>query len=136
MTKEQMLSAIYEKIANKELTFGCKIRWNSDTWNCVREDNDGLILERDWASDWIHTVHIDFWENDFRTIGHPVMIGDCIAYLDDVYEEKYWAPPPSPEVADKMRKTILDMLMYWEFTRKPIDDQSTDCITYIHSLIK
>ena len=71
----------------------------------------------------------DTEKSEFTVIGHPVMIGDCL----DWYEKEVVTEWCGYKFSCYFEKHISDK---WKSKRLPIDDQSDDCIDYIHSLIK
>ncbi len=108
-TREQKIDFIYEKIANKELSFGCTLKpftfWlNSDVdyWRFVSDD-------------WIYQWDIE------EIIWHPVMIWDVLNWWDININL----------LDDRFTKLIKC------FTKKdkPIEKQSVECIDYIYDLI-
>lgn len=171
MIKEQMLSEIYEKIANKELTFGCKIlgrygqyesqlfphvvswivkipvrvrewffysyediveivttKWNSEFFfmeSPIHEKMYNKVIRNNrhfWQSTRLHRVE--------KIIGHPVYIWNVLDYND---QNQTWLDWKDKKEWREINSVIC---MLWHEKRKPIDDQSEECITYIHSLIK
>ena len=65
-------------------------------------------------------------------IGHPVMIGDVLDYI-----EPYWKGYAQDVRFDRERKRKIDIaLLQWDKKREPIEKQSDECIDYIYSLIK
>ena len=67
------------------------------------------------------------------------MIGDVIAYLRKDYDTFVeWKPEWDTRHYwnGKYYKSLLDKIIYtWELFRKPIEDQSDECIDYVYSLI-
>lgn len=129
-SKQEKLNRIYEVIANKELSFGCNvfiqnyitsitICWDN-TWKC----------EVEW------TEYTEFlWQAGSYTqpfglrhiksiIGHPVMIGDVLDWLDSQGWQKIdWRHPAQ-----------RSLLILWKSKRLPIDEQSDETISYIFNL--
>ena len=93
ITREQKINAIYEKIANKDLTFGCKIFHKVESWK--RWFKARIITDSIKRDDWIfYWVKLDSensvtWlqEKEMEIIGHPVMIGDMIDFIEKNTQE-------------------------------------------------
>lgn len=155
MNREQKIEAIYQKIANKELTFGCKIQYkrsHSNEWIVIRTIQNYHI--RSWeirlsrVNGWLYieTTIQKHQILDSDTIWHPVLIWDVLDYLEkkffrfitseEEYKEtwditswlKYWLKK------DEMNK-ILSLLWKWNDKQKPLENQSDECIDYIYNLI-
>lgn len=134
MTREEKIKAIYEEIANKELTFGCKAKhttkrwliydvilvWQMIYWEKYFVRSDSLWYDVEWVyeKDWT-----------FETIWHPVMIGDVIKRIKENIEISYW------EYLVKLLGQ-LSRLWLWRELGLSIDDQTDECIDYVYSLIK
>lgn len=129
MTREEKIRAIYKEIANKEITLGCKIFIEGEKW---------VIVDEDKYWEWIATLRGDWWvtrekpEYEFEVVGHPVMIGDVIDWI-----ELYWSGYAQDLRFSKERKRKIDIiLLQWDKKRKPIEEQSDECIDFIYNLIK
>ena len=151
-TREEMIAKIYEEIADKTLRRWCIIhdynhRENDDkieVFNVVHYEpkNTGVNLlyynveysKWYWQSIAVHHLFwekMDYrfkwkneWELRYKIIGHPVMIWDvydyhekdCQWYLMNMWQE--------------------DMLQrQWLEKRKPIEEQSDECIDFVFSLL-
>lgn len=117
LTREEKISEIYEKIANKELSKWCRImlHWHRRIVDFLWIRWGSLLWFIDWDNNEIHWFRT--WIKKY--IWHPVMIWDV---LDWMYHN---FPEESPY--DKIT---------WDYFRKPIDDQPDDCINFIHSLLE
>jgi len=123
MNKQGMIDAIYEKIANKELSFGCRIMTKHNP-------STEIITEQDWK--YYHTVE-DFHEIEaFNIIWHPVMIWDALEYFDENYtfNNIWWC-----DDCEIIRPNI-EVNQLWKKKRLPIESQSRECVTYIYNLTK
>lgn len=75
MTREEKIRAIYKTIANKDLTFGCKI---------IIDGEMATVIEEDKYWDWIAILREDWWvtrdesDYEFTEIGHPRYDLRCI----------------------------------------------------------
>ena len=125
MTKEEMLSAIYEAMADKTLSEWCivfnKVSWTNDiVWNIYITVDDKLI-----------EPHFDrlMEKDEYKVIWHPVRIGDVLKYLDPMWD--VWLQSDDP--------TIIISEIIQSFDDKqhiPIDEQSDECIEFVYNLIK
>lgn len=129
MTREEKIRAIYKTIANKDLTFGCKI---------IIDGEMATIIEEDKYWEWLTILREDWWVTkdetsyEFTEIWHPVMIWDVLDYI-----EPYWKGYAQDVRFSKERKRKIDIvLLQWDKKRKPIESQSDECIDFIYNLIK
>jgi len=118
MNKEQKLEAIYDKIANKELSFGCKIL--TDKWirKVVSVNATNIINEKHYRNN----------KQNILIIWHPVMIWDVLDYI------WIWSKTISGSVI-KNTYDIEIMLNLWKYKRRPIEEQDNEVIDYIYNLI-
>lgn len=98
-TKQEKLEYIYEKIANKDLNFGCLFKYKDIDF---AEFRICWIKEGWWIINWIEWggLKVAFRENFINNtiiIWQPVMIGDVLNWIEDNlnnwYEKCYkcWA---------------------------------------------
>ena len=118
MTREEKIKAIYEAVANKKRTFGCR---------CRRNDGEDVIFIREnktWS-------YLSIRENEEFTVSlwyapeiiwHPVMIWDVLNYCSSYISD--W---------DDSVDSQIDLLSYWGDYRLPIEDQPEECIDFVHS---
>ena len=122
-TRAEKIKAIYKKIADKNLSFWCKIerQWNYYTVIEWRH----FIYEKTWK--YIKTTSQSIEELSCESIWHPVMIWDVLDFC-------IW----NKELNSKRlmwQNTIFWLLNRWKEKRKPIEEQSEECIDYIYNLI-
>jgi len=130
MNKQEMIDVIYEKIANKELSFGCKIirfsgvldtfiyfipTYTDISYNVISWLTWGLVLD---------SVTTEKFEK-YIIIWHPVMIWDVFEYQI----ENLWLNPVEFNYLDSK------LLWIWKHKRLPIEQQSEECINYVYNLI-
>lgn len=117
-TRQQKIDTIYEKIANKDLSFGC----------CFQGEKSSHVIQNPyWCFVWWDwRIYSDRCDSELHTqikvekiIGHPVMIGDVLDY----FWNKKWL------------MTLDRILRFWEEKKKTIENQSDKCIDYIYNLI-
>lgn len=138
--KEQV-KKIYEAIADKTLNFGCRITevWDNKMfrvttkyrWNGKKYE---ICYAQDFIPHYIWSLVFDTelgYKEKIKIIGHPVMIGDVLEYLHKNIEELWYS-----NVFE-----VIQILCYrdeynsWKDKRKPIEDQSQECIDFVESLI-
>ena len=86
MNTEEMVKVIYKKIADKTLSFWCKIerQWNYYTVIEWRH----FIYEKTWK--YIKTTSQSIEELSCESIWHPVMIWDVLDYLENAESLKWF----------------------------------------------
>jgi hypothetical protein len=126
-----MIAKIYEAMARKDLSFGCRIH-NWRNWIIIWKDYD-----ENWET-WRYRI-IDDWENVYTTInpltiiGHPVLLSDVLNYIDD--NEK-WQDDKSKHWDILLWNSLYETGKYsWNMSIPTINNQSIDCIEYIYNLI-
>lgn len=161
MTRDEKIQAIYEKIANKELTFWCRV--NTEYWrivSVVEETTDErwyiVVSEESLYNDedigayycWLRVRWLEDLEpiDIAKIIWHPVMIWDVIDWIEkkefDVNKPIPWFWFEEDEEFNDETKLLLiqdyyvdNLISYWDKKRESIESQSEDCIDYIYSLI-
>lgn len=127
MTREERIKAIYEAMANKKRTFGC--RWKTLNWESVTF----IRKNRGWKYLYMRRnkeFMIPLWYTP-KVIWHPVMIWDVLDWI-----EPYWSGyVQSVEFTDRRRRKMNLVLLQRDNKRLPIDEQSDECIDFVYSLI-
>ncbi len=138
MTREEKIQAIYEKIANKELTFGCKV--DDECWrivSIVEETADErwyiVVSEESLYNDedlgayycWLRVSWLEIMEqiDIAEIIWHPVMLGTIFEW----YSSSKWFINS---------QFVMELIDKWTGYDESIDEQSDECIDFVHSLIK
>jgi len=142
MTKQEMINAIYEKIANKELSFGC-LFINPNNWDYSDCQRKIFTREYDWhiyyktsyGSTWEDVQDRNYFTSTGKIIWHLVMIWDVLEYWDWKYSY-----PQHPDVICPPHDTSYSspediILELWKKKRLPIESQQEECIEYIYNLI-
>lgn len=140
MTKEEKIKAIYEKIADKTLSFGCQVLDNSwwDTWyaHIITSQYDEKIWNVVECSSWRNDrLYKWLWHMDdmWKIIWHPVMIWDVLDYIyNNIYKKETQTASNFLEEHKNRKDNILSK---WEFFRKPLEKQSSDCIDFVFNLL-
>ena len=133
--REEMIKFIYSIIADKTLSQWCKIYFEDIV------PHDRIIVYNEWnkkfSLDWLTpTIIMDYQINPRRTriIWHPVGIWDVLDYNYNNFLQQWndWTPFWEFWYYQDIAKDIFDN---WKFKRKPIENQSEECIEYIYNLI-
>jgi len=120
MLNQEKIDKIYEVIADKTLSFGCKVDDKFSSWigRIIRSYQDGSVdIYRDnkfWFKDVRYLLR-----NQKTIIWHPVMIWDVLDW-SEAKELKY----------------TRDICYSWKDKRKPIEDQTDETIDFVYSLVK
>lgn len=138
MTRKEKIAAIYKEMANKELTFGCKVKFSKWIYSIIDRENV-WFLDSYKGVDWNirNTIVIEDGVNSRcysieEIIGHPVMIWDVIDWIDP-----YWKGYAQDVKFSQERKRKIDIaLLQWDKKRESIETQSDECIDYVYSLIQ
>lgn len=125
-------------MANKELTFGCKVKFSKWIYSIIDRENV-WFLDSYKGVDWNirNTIVIEDGVNSRcysieEIIGHPVMIGDVIDWI-----EPYWKGYAQDVKFSQERKRKIDIaLLQWDKKRESIEAQSDECVEYVYNLIK
>lgn len=122
MTKEEKIAVIYKEIANKELTFWCKV---------MNMDEEGVIIDTTPHPDWVAVYWEGWWitrenfKDDVTIVGHPVLLADVLNFIDEQHQTMWMG----------MLKYEEALFHFWLSKREPIENQSDDCIDYVYNLI-
>ncbi len=132
MNKEEIIEAIYEKIADKTLSFGCwcivekfvsKRQICSMVYQDDKNDMNYFYTKEKW------NVYIE------DIIWHPVMIWDVLYYIEQNAWNNKWLV--NIWWLDEIYRDYDWMLFdLWEDKRKSIENQSKKCIEWVYNLIK
>lgn len=134
-------------MANKERSIGCRINvkyrayYHWETSGEISYSNeDDLIVWVDWVarngdielskadlSEADPNWYIEDLETLVKIIWHHVMIGDALEVVDAIAANRDNA---------RYERRLRDILMVWSKPRKPIDEQSDECIDFVYSLIQ
>ena len=150
MNRQQKIDAINEMIAKKNLSFGCKIFHKVESWK--RSFKARIItdkIEKDYGT--FYWVKLDSensvtWlqEKEMEIIGHPVMIGDVMDFVEKHSETDKgtitqwdWVKILKMWCTKEKKIEILNynLFLVWKKKRNPIEEQSNECIDFIYNLI-
>ena len=153
MTRDEKISAIYKEMANKELIFGCKVKFSKWIYSIIDRE-DVWFLSSYEGQDWdIHnTIVIEDGVNSRcysieEIIWHPVMIWDVIDWIEkkdfDINKKIPWFWfDDEEEICDESKLFLIqdhytdEIIAFWDKKRESIDTQSDECIDYVYSLIQ
>lgn len=153
MTREEKIAVIYQEMANKELTFGCKVKFGKWVYKIIDRENV-WFLDPYKGVDWnIHnTIVIEDGVNSRcysieEIIWRPVMIWDVIDWIEkktfDINKQIPWFWfEEDEEISDGSKLLLIqdyyvdNIISYWDTKREPVEAQSDDCIDFIYSLIQ
>ena len=138
MTREKKLEAIYKEMANKELSFGCIV--TAEYWrtvSIVEETADErwyiAVSEESLYNDedlgayycWLRVSWLEIMEqiDIAEIIWHPVMLGAIFEW----YSSSRWFINS---------QFVMELVDKWTGYDESIDEQSDECIDFVHSLIK
>ena len=132
MNRQDKIDKIYEVVADKELSFGCKIIDLADQEMVITWVTPCVFYWMYWNDNWAcATLGIK------ETKGHPVMIGDVLDYMDKNCNYNLVAEWQYSRDLDKHKEQIIWLYNYFIWRHnKPIEEQSDECIDYIYELIK
>lgn len=130
MTKTEMLTKIYEVIADKSLSFGCKV---------IMRDTDIKYGTNICCPDWLAYYHNDGrWWFEFdksklvEIIGHPIMLGNI---LDWSGRDRWYGVDFDQQGHFEYEGDLDRLLWLWLYKCQSIDQQSDECIKYVYDLL-
>ena len=150
MKKEIMLEVIYKKVARKDFSFGCKVNYFYDSFQWEEEETLVFLYEV-WDSRFFinldainKKINFNYCivehllsqvdDDSYEIIWHSVMKWDVLDWIEKeekrVLEEEH---NPEYDWGCRERQKVL---VLWRENRKPIENQSIECIEYIYDLIK
>jgi len=152
MTKKDMIDKIYKVVADKTVSFWCQIKTNP-VFNTNYKRSIMLFVSA-WFSErskdkeaWKKSSHLRMINKDWNNcqnvwsrqdadkmldwclvIWHPVMIWDILDWI----EERHWLKFARVKT-DNI--SIIKVYEYRKEKRKPIEDQSENCIKFFYELV-
>ena len=132
----EKIEAIYKEMANKELSFGCRVKyelWDNSRviWKWFRLKTIAIayqwtdMSEKDQFFQWNRTNNlgeVDVCPSELEIIWHDVMIWDVLDYFESIWSPAYF-------------EFIKDIYI-WKEKRLPIEKQDQQCIDYVYNLIE
>lgn len=143
MNREEKIKKIYEKVANKELTLWCKVKYGDTEWvehfYIWEWDFWWKLLWKETTIEWYASCSIETeeWE-EIENMWHYVMLWDVFDFHFKL-EYNAWSGKDLEtriRMFDDFNSKAHKIYMVWEEKRKPIDEQSDKCIDLIYDLIK
>ena len=139
ITRQQKIDAIYKKIARKDLDFWCIVesKWGQSVF--LADRNRREIFRTNYRI-------VDFIGQDepMEIIGHPVMIGDVMDFIEKntqeiKHKESKWEWVIKIQLwcsRDKAIEIFTDHIIFvWQNKRFSIEEQPDKCIDFVYSLI-
>lgn len=134
-TREEKIAKIYDVIADKTLSFWCKVfhSWVVCFVLSDYSDNERFLVWDTVAKDTgagstMYTNRI--WKEKIQNIiWHPVMIWDVLErmiYDEDLCSERYWLIWRYNDNDEPIRKKL----------KEPIENQTDACINFIYKIVK
>ena len=144
MTREQKIVAIYQEMANKEASFGCRYKFIKkyqycdwawfEPWDIITLCKRDAKYEDSFLTTFFRDIALikkDVYDY-VEIIWHPVMIGDVIEWI-----EPYWGwYAQDLRFSQERKRKINIVLLQWDKKRESIDTQSDECIDFVYSLIQ
>ena len=126
MNKQEMTEYIYSKVADKTLSFGCKVfhKWDDQSPNPIYR-----IYTWDDTSWNMNNLNID------KIIWHTIYIGNILQYILSKKRSFFFNNYPIEEVCSLLEGNWKDDKIFWNDFTKPINEQSEECIKYVCDLI-
>jgi len=163
MTKQEMIEAIYKKIADKELSFWCRVSfWANWMWCYPANHYYWIITTEKYTIEKTKTIYYVigrwfqryncFWKSNQKPQEWEIFQNEEGKIVGaGIYNNVniIWQPVMIWDVLDYLEKDFYKnteiftviwkhnfILQKWKNKRKSIDEQSEDCIEYIYNLIK
>lgn len=147
MTKSEKLARIYKVIADKTLSFGCKIKSHHNRqpqkWFTEKYTNDIFLCKgvknynyRASPIDWVYIGKPRYKSDAIEIIGHPVMIGDVLDWLRQKSEERNVVDGKRQwnDAKERREQVITLCVRRLGDLSSPIDDND-DAIDFIYWLL-
>lgn len=125
MTREEKIAKIYDVIADKTLSYGCKMKsyYNQEIHRLSYAKNiKYLILLDDYCNE---EDLLDSW----KIIWHPVMIWDVLNWIENKHHWTYDSYNESPWTH------IYNCLIWRPEKHRSIEEQNNDCVDFVYDLI-
>ena len=128
LTKEQKIAKIYAEIADKTRSLWCKYYYFQD-WDDYEDVSINLV----------GTATVNGYNDkhpllEKHIIWHPVMLWDVLDWAEANIE--YLEEYKKFQNIYQKRECYLDIWYMRKEKRKPIDNQSDECINFVYSLTK
>lgn len=119
---QKMIDKIQKIIWDKTPNFWCIVQWVHPNKIIEYKDWDYIVYD---TIDKKQRIYDEMFIRD-RIIGHSVMIWDILEWLclPKINNNRIW-----------WQSTLANILNIWDNKKKPIEEQSEDCIKYIYYLL-
>lgn len=151
MTREEKIEAIYAEMANKEVSFGCRYKFIKkyqycdwawfEPWDIITLCKRDAKYEDSFLTTFFRDIALikkDVYDY-VKIIWHPIMIWDVLdRYRTNNNDYKVWEIDPYAlkSYSAFQEYDVKRLLNLWTGKRTLIDEQSDECIDFVHSLIK
>lgn len=123
--KQEMLSSIYETIADKSLTFWCYVTLPSE------EDALGIYIN-DCKVFWLDLERVKTETvSELNIIWHLVLLWHAIQYANMVV----WDNSKNFDYTEEIEEVEKSLLQSWIYYTKPIEDQPMEAIELLYYLL-
>lgn len=143
ISKEEMLKTIYDRVSDKSITPGCRVKvivdgtadgeeWTTTYINVVKNNADvvyytSLFAQKDTGGGSILFKKI---------IGHPVKLSEVIDFQFNTEEHREKREMSDRQIVEFFSSWVDNLLLLRRRRRKPIEEQSDECIAFVHSLLE
>lgn len=128
-SREEMLKYLIDIISDKEVIR----QGNTPFFPMKILKAEGRLFFKNKKNEY---KEIEKWIDSFLIYQHPVMLGDVIAYCEEQCLEwdieKLYGVEYMPIGKINLPTNIFTL---WEEKRKPITEQSDDCVKFVYNLI-
>lgn len=142
LTKGKKIAKIYAEIADKTLSFWCRllIRTSPDGYAWTNRGKYMLLREENDELAYLHSVlslddpaEVEIYDNcrmyGTEVVWHQVMLWDVLDRIESKLEDNYFLNFYTEDL-------IMDICNKRKYKRKPIEEQDENCISFVYSLIK
>lgn len=128
LTRDEKIAKIYEVIADKTLNFGCWClleNWEAAVFVSTHRDTYDIPDGNMYIVNRENEIKV-YPKNRIKEIWHKVMIWDVLDWWEkaDNINMRWYEDHLTPILSKR------------KYKRKPIDEQSDECINYVYDLLR
>lgn len=139
MTKQEMLQEIYKEMADKTLSFGCMLKYWNETWLYLKSDDKRHYVYTD-SSVVVQEKEVKSVKLTGKSLNDENLV---ITKQDRINDYIIWLPAMIWDILERLEENnitayyndLRNIVEKRKDKRKPIDDQTEECIKYVYSLI-